>query len=82
MMKRRLTTSRKWGQEQPVRHGLGRLGRFGSLIAALGFLGLMVGRWADQTLDTGYAVTTTLSALGVGLGCYLAWHRLRDRDTD
>ncbi len=66
------------------REGEGSLARDLALVGVLGWtivvpvlLGLFGGRWLDRRWGTGIFWTGALLALGLGVGCLLAWRRVR-----
>lgn len=66
------------------REGERSLGRNLAWIGALGWLivmpilvGVFAGRWIDRHYGTGVFWTVSLLALGVAVGCYLAWRRVQ-----
>lgn len=71
-------------QARRAREGEGSLARDLALVGVLGWtivlpalLGLFGGRWLDRRLGTGIFWTGGFLALGLALGCVLAWRRVR-----
>lgn len=71
--------SEQWEKEgeRPLWRNLSMIGALGWLIVAPTLLGVVAGRWLDGWLGTGILFTGALIFVGVALGCYLAWERVR-----
>lgn len=65
------------GQRSFLR-SLALAGALGWLIVVPALLGIALGRWIDGRLDSGIQATAALLALGVALGCRLAWKRMHE----
>ena len=65
------------GQRSFLR-SLSLAGALGWLIVVPALLGIALGRWIDGLLDSGIQATAALLALGVALGCRLAWKRMHE----
>ncbi len=55
---------------------LGMIGGLGWMIVLPTLAGLALGRWLDHRLDSGITATGALLAVGLGVGCRLAWKRM------
>ncbi|PIW28189.1 MAG: ATPase F0F1 [Rhodospirillales bacterium CG15_BIG_FIL_POST_REV_8_21_14_020_66_15] len=71
-------------RERWQREGEGSLWRNLSMIGALGWmivtptlLGILAGRWLDKAFASGIFFSGALIFLGVCVGCYLAWQRVK-----
>ncbi len=76
--------ARRARQARREREGEGSLARDLALVGVLGWtivgpmlLGLFAGRWLDHRLGSGIFWTGGLLALGLAIGCVLAWRRVR-----
>jgi ATP synthase protein I len=74
----RESRSRRWEEEgeRPLWKNLSMIGALGWLIVIPTLLGVLTGRWLDQTFDTGIVFTGALIVVGVTLGGVLAWQRI------
>lgn len=65
----------RWRMEGdgPVVHRLAQIGVLGWLIVTPMLIGVFLGRWLDQKLDTGIFWTAPLLMVGLALGCWSAW---------
>lgn len=63
--------------ERPLARNLAMVGSLGWLIVVPALLGAFAGRWFDQKLGTGITFTAALLVVGMALGCWLAWRRIR-----
>jgi len=54
--------------------GLGMMGMIGWSVAVPTFLGAALGLWLDQHYPGEHSRTLMLLAIGLGLGCWNAWH--------
>jgi ATP synthase protein I len=69
---------RRWEEEgeRPLWRNLSMVGALGWLVVVPTLLGIALGRWLDDTFDTGVTFTGALIFVGVVVGGYLAWHRI------
>jgi len=63
--------------ERSLWQNLSMVGALGWLIVTPILLGVVLGRWLDRTFGTGIFFSGALIFLGVALGSYLAWQRIR-----
>lgn len=70
--------SRRWTEEgeRPLWKNLSMVGALGWLIVAPTLLGVLAGRWLDDTFGTGILFTGALIFIGVVTGGALAWQRI------
>ncbi len=70
--------STRWKREgeRSVWQNLSMIGALGWLIVVPTLLGVLVGRWLDNTFGTGIFFSGALIFLGVVFGSYLAWQRI------
>ena len=61
---------------------LGTLGTLGWLIAAPILLGVLLGRWLDGRLASGYVFTLALVPCGLAVAGFGAWRWIRKRIED
>lgn len=75
----RLRRARRQSSERrPTLLGqLAAVGSLGWLVVAPTLAGVFVGRWLDGKLGTGFQLTAALLLVGVALGFWLAWKRMR-----
>lgn len=59
---------------QTVWSGLGMMGLIGWSVTLPTLLGAALGFWLDKHYPGGHSWTLALLALGLGLGCFNAWH--------
>ena len=59
---------------QTVWSGLGMMGMVGWSVAVPTLLGAALGLWLDQRYPGEHSWTLMLLAVGLGLGCFNAWH--------
>lgn len=59
---------------QTVWSGLGMMGLIGWSVAMPTLLGAALGRWLDAHYPGSHSWTLMLLAIGLGLGCFNAWH--------
>ena len=52
------------------------IGALGWLIVIPTLVGVLAGRWLDNTFETGIFFSGALIFLGITFGCYLAWQRV------
>lgn len=71
--------SRRWQEEgeRPLWRNLSMIGALGWLIVVPTLLGVAVGRWLDATFDTGITFSAALIVVGVTIGGWLAWQRIK-----
>lgn len=59
---------------QTVWSGLGMMGLVGWSVAVPTLLGAALGLWLDKHHPASHSWTLVLLAIGLGLGCFNAWH--------
>ena len=59
---------------QTVWSGLGMMGLVGWSVAVPTLLGAALGIWLDKHYPSSHSWTLMLLAIGLGLGCFNAWH--------
>ena len=67
---------------QTVWSGLGMMGMVGWSVAVPTLLGAALGLWLDKHYPGGHSWTLTLLAIGLGLGCFTAWHWVAKEDRE
>ena len=67
---------------QTVWSGLGMMGMVGWSVAVPTLLGAALGIWLDEHYPGGHSWTLALLALGLGLGCFTAWHWVAREDRE
>ncbi|MDY7564243.1 AtpZ/AtpI family protein [Pseudomonas sp. RTC3] len=74
---------------QTVWSGLGMMGLIGWSVTLPTLLGAALGFWLDKHYPGSHSWTLALLALGLGLGCFNAWHwvakegrEIRDQESD
>jgi ATP synthase protein I len=74
---------------QTVWSGLGMMGLIGWSVSLPTLLGAALGFWLDKHYPSSHSWTLALLALGLGLGCFNAWHwvakegrEIRDQESD
>ena len=77
-IRKRERDRRRWEEEgeRSVWQNLAMFGALGWLIVIPTLIGLVVGRWLDQTFETGITLTAAGIFLGVCAGGFLAWQRM------
>ena len=65
---------------QTVWSGLGMMGMVGWSVAVPTLLGAALGLWLDKHHPGGHSWTLMLMAIGLGLGCFNAWHWVAKED--
>jgi ATP synthase protein I len=65
-------------RERTLAQNLALAGVLGWLVVTPALCGVLVGRWLDRRWGGGVFWTATLLFLGVSLGCWLAWQRVRE----
>jgi ATP synthase protein I len=63
--------------ERSLAQNLAWMGTLGWLIIVPTLLGMFLGRWIDRHFGLGVTFSSTLCCVGLGLGCWLAWRRIR-----
>jgi ATP synthase protein I len=63
--------------ERSLWQNLSMIGALGWLIVTPTLLGVLIGRWLDRTFDSGVFFSGALIFLGVTIGCYLAWQKVK-----
>lgn len=71
--------SARWREEgeRSLWQNISMTGALGWLIVTPTLLGVLAGRWLDNRFATGIFFSGALIFLGVVIGCYLAWQRVR-----
>jgi ATP synthase protein I len=62
--------------ERSIWQNLSMIGALGWLIVTPTLIGVVSGRWLDNTFDMGIFFTGTLIFAGATVGSYLAWRRV------
>lgn len=70
--------SERWKEqgERTIWENLSMIGALGWLIVTPVLIGIFVGRWLDQTFETGIFFSGAFIFLGVVFGAWLAWQRI------
>ncbi|HVW24472.1 MAG TPA: AtpZ/AtpI family protein [Polyangiaceae bacterium] len=78
-VERRSARAEKWRHEgeRPLGRNLALAGALGWLVVVPTLLGAFSGRALDRTCGTGVAFSAALMCLGLVVGCWLAWQRMR-----
>ena len=78
-VERRSARADKWRREgeRPLGRNLALAGALGWLIVVPTLLGAFSGRALDRMLGTGITFSAALMCIGLVLGCWLAWQRMR-----
>ncbi len=70
--------------DQARREGGGSVAQYLGMMGALGWVLVtppllfgFLGRWLDRAFDTGFGVTALMVLVGIGLGGWLGWKRMR-----
>lgn len=63
--------------ERSLWQNLSMIGALGWLIVIPTLIGVLVGRWLDQHFRTGIFFSGALIFLGIVIGCYLGWQRVK-----
>jgi len=58
---------------------VGMVGTVGWTVATPTALGVLLGRWLDGRLESGYVFMVFFMLLGLGLGCVVAWRMVSER---
>ena len=64
-------------KERSVGQNLALIGSIGWLIVGPTVIGIFVGRWLDEWMESGIFWTGACIIIGVSIGSMLAWKRLR-----
>jgi ATP synthase protein I len=67
---------------QTVWSGLGMMGMVGWSVAVPTLLGAALGLWLDKHHPGSHSWTLMLLAVGLGLGCFNAWHWVTKEDRE
>lgn len=67
---------------QTVWSGLGMMGLVGWSVVVPTLLGAALGLWLDKQYPGGRSWTLMLLAVGLGLGCFNAWHWVAKEDRE
>lgn len=67
---------------QTVWSGLGTMGIIGWSVAAPTLLGAALGLWLDGRYPGGHSWTLMWLAIGLGVGCFNAWHWVAKEDKE
>jgi ATP synthase protein I len=67
---------------QTVWSGLGMMGLVGWSVAVPTLLGAALGLWLDEHHPSSHSWTLMLLAIGLGLGCFNAWHWVAKEDKE
>ena len=67
---------------QTVWSGLGMMGLIGWSVAVPTLLGAGLGLWLDKHYPGSHSWTLMLLAIGLGLGCFNAWHWVAKEDKE
>ncbi|MBK5204965.1 MAG: AtpZ/AtpI family protein [Polaromonas sp.] len=67
---------------QTVWSGLGMMGLVGWSVAVPTLLGAALGLWLDKSHPGSHSWTLMLLAIGLGLGCFNAWHWVAKEDRE
>lgn len=62
--------------------GLGMMGLVGWSVAVPTLLGAGIGVWLDKHYPSSHSWTLMLLAIGLGLGCFNAWHWVAKEDRE
>jgi ATP synthase protein I len=76
---RRLREERRRKGERPFWSGVATLGLLGWMIVIPTLIGAFLGRWIDQTLNSGVFWTLSLMMAGLAGGCYNAWRAMHEK---
>jgi ATP synthase protein I len=79
-VQRREAQHRRWQEqgERPLWKNISMVGALGWLIVAPALLGVLAGRWLDGYFETGILFSGACILLGVCVGGYFAWHRIKN----
>lgn len=79
-VERRQSRRAKWEEEgeRPLWKNLSMVGALGWLVVTPTLLGVFLGRWLDELLETGVTFSGALTFTGACLGFYFAWKRMNE----
>ena len=63
--------------ERSLWQNLSMIGSLGWLVITPTLLGVFLGRWLDRMFDSGIFFSGACIFLGISIGCYLAWQRVK-----
>ncbi len=69
-------------RDRSVWFGPGMFGLVGWSVALPTLAGIALGVWLDSALDDRASWTLTMLFVGLGIGCLIAWHRVRKESRD
>ncbi len=67
---------------QTVWSGLGMMGLIGWSVVVPTLLGAALGLWLDKNYPGSHSWTLMMLAIGLGLGCFNAWHWVAKEDRE
>ncbi len=69
----------RWGREgeRAIWQNLAMIGALGWTVVTPTLIGIFAGRWLDRTFQSGIFWTLGLLVVGLTLGCWLVWQRIR-----
>lgn len=67
---------------QTIWSGLGMMGLVGWSVAVPTLLGVVLGLWVDKHYPGNHSWTLMLLVIGLGLGCFNAWHWIAKEDSE
>lgn len=70
------------GEKDDIMFGLGLFGIVGWSIAIPTLLGIAAGVFLDNRYPTGFSWTLTLLFAGIIMGCFNAWHWLKQKSEE
>jgi ATP synthase protein I len=76
LREKRVEQGKKDG-ERSIWQNLSMVGALGWLIVTPILIGIWLGRWLDRMFHSGIFFSGALIFLGVVIGCYLAWQRIK-----
>ncbi len=68
--------------ERPIARNMALMGSLGWLIVIPTLLGIAAGAWLDRTFRTGVFWSGALLAVGLAIGCWMAWQRVVEEQKD
>jgi ATP synthase protein I len=68
--------------ERPIARNMALMGSLGWLIVIPTLLGIAAGAWLDRTFHTGVFWSGALLAVGLAIGCWMAWQRVVEEQKD